>query len=181
MCSLFLFITADIIVFCLNTRNYHGVCFMDFISFDEVVKKKATRRTGARSAVSSLATVTQVLYHEREKPSRITTIRLSEEAMNRARFKIGDRVDIAFSPDGNMWRLKSIDDENRGYKISGATKTAKVGVIRGTWYEGLPLIGGDIKIIRARMSSKDSKTNISIGEIILSFEEPVIQSVLEDA
>ena len=152
---------------------------MDFISFDDIVKKKSSRRSGARSSVSSLATVTQVLYHERVKPSRITTIRLSEEAMNRARFKIGDRVDIAFSPDGKMWRLKSIEDDNRGYKISGASKTAKVGVIRGTWYEGLPLIGDNTKVIRAKMNSDDEKTNISIGEIILSFEEHEIDSILE--
>ena len=152
---------------------------MQFTSFDDVVKNRSGRSGGARSSVSSLITVTQVFYHKRENPSRITTIRVSEEAMSKARFKIGDRVDLGFSPDGKYWRLKSIDHGDGGYKISGATKTAKVGVVRGTWYEGLPLIGGDLNIVRAKLRSNDSQTSISVGQIIISFDEPQISEVLD--
>lgn len=149
---------------------------MEFVSFDDVVKNKKTTRGGKRKGLSSLISVSQVFYHEREKPTRITTVRLSEEAMDKARFKIGDRVDLAFSKDEKFLRLKTLDDESRGYKISGAKPTARVGVVRGTWYEGLPLLGNDPNVAKAKALSNDDTIKISVGEIIVELKETVVES-----
>jgi hypothetical protein len=147
---------------------------MEFISFDEIITSRKIPRRGKRTVNNGLVSVTQVFYYQRETPSRVTTIRISEEAMDRARLKMGDRVELAFSKDGKYWRIKSIDDQSKGYKISGNQKTAKIGVIRGTWYEGMPLIGNDIEIAKAKMYSIDATIKIQIGEVIVEFKEPEI-------
>lgn len=153
---------------------------MEFISFDDIIAKKKGSRGGKKTVNHDLVSVTQVFYFQRESPSRVTTIRLSEEAMDKARFKMGDRVDLGFSTDGRYWRIKSTDDKKKGYKISGNLKTAKIGVIRGTWYEGMPLIGNDKKIAKAKMYSNDETINIQIGEIIMEFKEPEIEDIVPE-
>lgn len=46
----------------------------------------------------------------------------------------------------------------------------------GTWYEGLPLLGNDLNVAKAKALSNDNTIKISVGEIIVELKEAVVES-----
>lgn len=147
---------------------------MKFTSASEIAKKNSNRRGGRSSHFTGIS-VSQVYYYERESPSRIMTIRVDSEILASARIKKGDRVDVQFSEDGKTWRLKLIDSEDAaGYAISSSTKNSKSGVIRFTWFDGMPLFGNKktIKKAKVKVSNTSGNIKVSIGEITFSITEP---------
>lgn len=147
---------------------------MKFTSISEIAKKRSSK-SGRSPSVQGI-TVSQVYYKDREKPSRIMTIRVAEAVLIQARMNKKDRVDIAFSEDGKTWRIKLLgQDSSAGYTVTAATKESTVGVIRFTWYEGMPIIGGDEKIIKAKSKAGIHNIKTSPAEIIFTIEEPSIE------
>lgn len=147
---------------------------MNFTSISEIAKKRSSK-SGRAPSVQGI-TVSQVHYKDREKPSRIMTIRIADAILSQARMNKGDRVDIAFSENGMTWRIKLLpQDSTTGYSISAATKTSTVGVIRFTWYEGMPLLGGDSSIIKAKSKAGLNNIKTTPAEIIFTLETPQLE------
>lgn len=104
------------------------------------------------------------------------TIRISDTVLNQARINKKDRVDVAFSEDGLTWRIKLLpQDSSSGYAITAATKESRVGVIRFTWYEGMPLMGGDENVLKAKSKAGLNNIKTNPAEIIFKLEEPNIE------
>ncbi|KMW72993.1 hypothetical protein TI10_12815 [Photorhabdus luminescens subsp. luminescens] len=152
---------------------------MEFISVSDVAKRRA-KRSGRSSVVSGI-TITQVYYYERETPSRVMTIRISEDIVTRARLKRGDKIDIGFSPDGKTWRLKVMpQDSLGGYSMTTSTKISKSGILRLTWYKGIPLFGDNPKVAKSRVHSDSKIMKVSPAEVIFSISEPLIEEMVPD-
>lgn len=151
---------------------------MDFISISEVIKKRAGK-SGRLPIVNSIS-ITQIYHHEKTPPSRHMSINIPEDIMVRARFKKGDRIDIGFTEDGVIWRLKVVPQDALGYSISTPSHNARRGVIRLTWCEGIPLLGKDEKVIKARAIAQESSIKVSPAEVVFHIGEVRIESTLKE-
>ncbi|WP_392562272.1 hypothetical protein RHO12_01945 [Orbus sturtevantii] len=148
---------------------------MKFISASMIAKNKSGKRGGKATAFNGITT-TLVYYHNRNVPSRIITIRLDEKSMNQSRINIGDRVDVLFSEDKRTWQVKLLNnDEEARYKVSHASNKSASGVIRFTWYEGMPWFGdfNKTKKIKAKIRNDDKDLKVSIGEICFLIKDPL--------
>jgi hypothetical protein len=140
---------------------------MAFESLHEIAKN--SRNSRGSITPKALVSVTQAYYAD--KNSRIITIRLTADALSQARMQVSDRVDIAYDPDSNLWRVALIQDlkTKKGYAISGSSQS-KHGQIRFTHYQGMPLISEE-NTRKARAFSEDEKVAFSPGQIIFSLAE----------
>ncbi|WP_326469203.1 hypothetical protein VPX56_00325 [Enterobacter wuhouensis] len=141
----------------------------EFISISEVIKSKGGK--AGRLPVTNSLSITQICRNTNNQKIRFMTIRIPEDIMSRARFKKGDRVDIGFTEDGLAWRLKVISSGEQGYSITTPSNNIKRGQLRLTWCEGIPIIGGDPTIRKARAIADEKTMRVSPAEIIFEIGE----------
>ena len=141
---------------------------MAFESLHDIAKQSRKSRGRASGTPRALISITQAYYKERE--TTVLTFRLTAEAMEKARFKQGDRADIAYDKENNLWQISAIPSaaRNVGYAVSSSSKTG-VGQIRLTYYDGMPVIA-DKKTRKARGFSDDEKVEFSLGQVIFSIK-----------
>ncbi|MGL4430776.1 MAG: hypothetical protein ACRDD5_20615 [Silvania sp.] len=146
----------------------------DFISVSEVIKNRGGK--AGRLPVTNNLSITQICRSNNNQLVRFMTIRIPENIMSLARFKKGDRIDIGFTNDGSTWRLKVVSNGEQGYSITTPSNNPKRGQLRLTWCEGIPIIGGDIAVRKARAIADDKTMKISPAEIIFDIGEVRIEA-----
>ena len=146
----------------------------DFISISGLVKK--TGRKGGRSPFSNNLSISQKCRIINNQQVRFMTISIPEEVMSKARFKKGDRIDISFKTDGMIWRLKLVSNGGQGYTITTPSNNSKRGQLRLTWCEGIPIIGGDMSITKARAFAVEKSMKVSPAELIFELGEIVVEA-----
>jgi hypothetical protein len=150
---------------------------MEFVDFNEIIKKQKGRVLRGRSQ----ATIIQkIVTKNGNNPSRVSEFRLSASVLENARLKIGDQVSIAFSPCGSFIRFRADKGNVGGYKIgtSSPNSTNRAGIIKATWYEGMPLIDDSSTTISTRCMSIDEHVKYDVGEVIIKFgPSEVLRSV----
>lgn len=152
---------------------------MAFLSLHDMSRAARTGSVRQKTtATKALLSITQAYYAKNN--TTILTIRLTEKALENARMQVGDRVDVAFDPENNLWQVALVNDgSNRGYAISGAKNSAR-GQIRFTYYEPMPLIAAT-KTRKANAFSKDNEMIFNPGQIIFKLdEEKTITHELEE-
>lgn len=147
---------------------------IEFISVSEVIKNRAGK--AGRLPVTSNLSITQICRNSNKQLVRFMTIGIPEDIMSRARFKKGDRIDIGFTDDGTTWRLKVVPNGEQGYSITTPSNNAKRGQLRLTWCEGIPIIGGDKAITKARAIADEKTMRVSPAEIIFTIGEIRIEA-----
>lgn len=151
---------------------------MDFTSITDIIKNKA-RKAGRLPSATNIS-ITQSYRYDGKPPVRYTTINIPEVVMSKARFKKGDRLDIAFAEDGKIWRLKVVPQDAPGYLITATSGNSKRGVIRFTWCDGIPLLGNDKQIIKVRGMTTEQSTTITPTEVIFKIENIKVDSRLQE-
>jgi len=146
----------------------------EFISDSDVIKNRAGK--AGRLPVTNNLSITQICRSNNKQLVRFMTIRIPEDIMSKARFKKGDRIDIAFTDDGNTWRLKVVSNGEQGYSITTPTNNPKRGQLRLTWCEGIPVIGGDEAITKARAIADEKTMRVTPAEIIFDIGEIRIEA-----
>ncbi|MGR6831367.1 hypothetical protein [Aliivibrio wodanis] len=147
---------------------------MGFQSFSEIAKLQRKSKGRSTAAPKSLISITQK-SHEDEKKRSIMTLRLSSDAMEKARLKIGDKVDIAYDPSRKLWQIALAHDNQAGYSISG-TKDTSVGTIKFTLYPGMATIAKEQPANSSRIFCDDQSVNPSAGRIIFALDEKSIMT-----
>ncbi|EHR0574748.1 hypothetical protein KS872_004550 [Vibrio parahaemolyticus] len=145
---------------------------MGFQSFSEIAKQQRKGKGRTAAAPKSLLSITQKSYEDESKRS-VMTIRLSSDAMDKARFKIGDKVDVAHDPSRKLWQVALAHDNQSGYSISGM-KDSSVGTVRFTLYDGMATITNVKPANSSRIFSDDKSVNASAGRIIFALDEESI-------
>lgn len=56
-------------------------------------------------------------------------------------------------------------NDSNGYTISTSTKIAKTGVLRFTWYKGMPLLGESDRVKKTNVMISNGDITVSIGDI----------------
>ena len=107
-------------------------------------------------------------------------IRIPEDFMTRARFKKGDKIDIGFTEDNQYWRLKVVSADAPGYMISTPSNNPRRGQLRLTWYHGMPLLGDDESVLKARGAADENTMRISPTEIIFKLGDIYIEERSEE-
>ncbi|WP_222928042.1 hypothetical protein, partial [Enterobacter hormaechei] len=102
-----------------------------------------------------------------------------EDIMSKARLKKGDRIGIAFTANGMKWRLKVVPNGEQGYSITTPSTNSKRGQIRLTWCEGIPIIGGDEAIRKARAIAVEETMRVSPAELIFELGEISVEAKRE--
>ena len=129
---------------------------MAFLSLHDMSKN--ARKGSVRkktTATKALLSITQVYYAKNN--TTVLAIRLTEKALENARMQVGDRVDVAFDPENNLWKVALVNDgSNRGYAISG-TKNSARGQIRFTYYEPMPLIAAIKTKIKVEITTNEKE------------------------
>ncbi|HBM9902864.1 MULTISPECIES: hypothetical protein [Enterobacter] len=148
-----------------------------FTSISEIVKKRG--RKAGRLPFSNNLNISQICRSTNNQHIRYMTINIPEDVMSKARFKKGDRVDIAFTDNGVFWRLKVVPNGEQGYSITTPSNNSKRGQLRLTWCEGIPLLGNDIKIKKARAIAVEKTMRVSPAEIIFELGEVIIEDKAE--
>lgn len=146
----------------------------DFISVSEVIKNRVGK--AGRLPVTNNLSITQICRSTNNQLVRFMTIRIPEDIMSRARFKKGDRIDIGFTDDGTTWRLKVVSNGEQGYSITTPSNNPKRGQLRLTWCEGIPVIGDDLAITKARAIADEKTMRVSPAEIIFDIGEIRIEA-----
>lgn len=149
----------------------------EFISISEVVKKKRGK-SGRLPGTNSLS-ITQICRNTNNQQVRFMTINIPEDIMSKARFKKGDRIDIGFTSDGKTWRLKVVTNSELGYSITTPSNNIKRGQLRLTWCEGIPIIGNDTSVRKARAIADENSMRVSPAEIIFEIDEIRIEAKAE--
>ncbi|QGU08862.1 hypothetical protein GNG26_00250 [Leclercia sp. J807] len=147
---------------------------IEFISVSEVIKNRGGK--AGRLPVTNTLSITQICRNNNKQLVRHMTIRIPEDIMSKARFKKGDRVDIGFTDDGTTWRLKVVSNGEQGYSITTPSNNPKRGQLRLTWCEGIPVIGGDKAITKARAIADEKSMRVSPAEIIFTIGEVRIEA-----
>lgn len=145
---------------------------MGFQSFSEIAKQQRKGKGRSAATPKSLLSITQKSYEEEEKRT-VITIRLSAEAMDTARFKIGDRVDVAHDSSRKLWQIALAHNNQSGYSISGM-KDSNIGTVRFTLYPGMPTITNEKPANSSRIFSDDKSVNATAGRIIFALDEKSI-------
>jgi len=147
---------------------------LEFISVSEVIKNRAGK--AGRLPVTNNLSITQICRTSNNQIVRYMTIRIPEDIMSGARFKKGDRIDIGFTDDGSIWRLKVVPNGEQGYSITTPSNNPKRGQLRLTWCEGIPVIGNDRAITKARAIADEKSMRVSPAEIIFTIGEVRIEA-----
>ena len=146
---------------------------MAFQSYSDIAKAQRKSKGRTPTSAKSLLSITQKIYDKKDDKRSVLTMRVSVQAMDNARFKVGDKVDIAYDPDRALWQVALQHEKTGGYAISGA-KDGAVGTIRLTLYEGMKGIYKDDAACSVRIFSDDESVNCSAGRIIFAVKEDSI-------
>ncbi|MGZ9897763.1 hypothetical protein [Shewanella gaetbuli] len=152
---------------------------MGFQSFSEIAKQQRQGKGRTAATPKSLLSITQKSY-ENESKRCVMTIRLSSDAMDKARFKIGDKVDVAHDPSRKLWKVTLVHNNQLGYSISGM-KNSSVGTVRFTLYDGMATITSVKPANSSRIFSDDKSVNASAGQIIFALDEKSIITRIDPA
>lgn len=146
----------------------------DFISIRDIVKKRG--RKAGRLPSNNKLSISQTCRRINDQPVRFMHINIPEDIMSKARLKKGDRIDIAFTANGLVWRIKVVPNGEQGYSITTPSTNSKRGQIRLTWCEGIPIIGGDESIRKARAIAVEETMRVSPAELIFELGEISVEA-----
>lgn len=148
-------------------------------SDDGWVSIAPSRKGSTKAKPNNLVVIRQRGRYTNGKLIKQLEFFLSGKLMELMRVKVNDRINIAFHPQMNKWRLKLEDTPSAGYSIS---KAGDKGKVRVTITESTPCLIYADDIALAQSVSNDANICCQMGEAIFSIQEiEVIENIKNES
>lgn len=135
-----------------------------FNSFRSIAKENSGRFLGG---FKNHATLNQ----RKEKNKNTIEIRLSKEALEKARLNIGDFVDIGITEDQQTLLIEAKKPDSDHYKIThGNNNKNGTGLIKLTWVEGMMDLLVEEDTVQIRTIDKESLFSFGRMELCLDLD-----------
>lgn len=127
------------------------------------MKSKSSGRRGSGALV-----IVSQSYKPSTKSEELS-IRVDVKLLRKVNLSIGDKVDVLFDPDENLWMVKKSDSLGDGFKISGKVD-GPTGLIRYTLKDGHARLTNDRADLPVKRDLDSSSLNVGVDFITFALQ-----------